>query len=245
MNDIEFKNTVLKPSGELVPYIKDKKAEGVIPTSFAEYTNELNSYLDDLNNNIIPINNKSGIQYKVSKIDENGIWTIHTPKQTLEDGTVVEAGEQVVQFDARPGKWRGTVEDIPSESYLNSIPGLRATHTAYGLFPESSNLKGISGTGFYKSINEYLKKYDLGRLRDGDSGQTITRINRQTGKKITGSFDIWEEYVKKNKAIGFYTNYGQQVTAMLRTVFPFLTSEYLLQELENTDKEKTTQKFKQ
>ena len=249
MSETEFENTALKPTGEIVPYQAGKKAEGVIDVTNKEYIDEFNNYLDDLNENIIndPEKglNKSGIKYIVKGINERGRISIHTPKQTLPNGTVIEAGDRTVIMPIRKaGFWKGEIEDIASHEYINSIPGLTAYNTSGGIFPESSDLIGTPGTGFYKSLNKYLKKYDLGRVSDGASGQTKTRIDPLTGKIQTGSYEVWEGNIKKNKAVGFYSN-PRQVTGIFRSLFPYLGAGYLGYEgLKQQSHRDTTKQYK-
>jgi len=250
MSETEFENTVLKPNGEVVSYQPNKKAEGVISASNKEYADEFNRYLDDLNDNIIngPEGlNKSGIEYRITGIDENGIVTIYTPKQTLADGTVVEAGEQVARMPIRKaGFWRGEIEDIASHDYINSIPGLSAFDTSRGVFPTMSKLKGTPGTHLYESLNKYLKKYDLGRISDGASGQSRTVTNPLTGKTQTGSYEVWEGNIKKDKAVGFYSD-PRQVTGIFRTLLPYIGTGYLgyegLKRIEPTQQNNNTYKY--
>ena len=231
MSETEFENTVLKPNGEVVPYQAGKKAEGVIDATHKEYIDVFNSYLDDLNENIINHPEKglntSGIRYEVKGIDEAGRITVYTPKQTLADGTVIEAGEQTVTMPIRKaGFWRGEIEDVASHDYINSVPGLTAYNTSGGIFPKASNLKGTPGTRFYESLNKYMKKYDLGRISDGASGQSRTKIHPITGKTQTGSYEVWEGNIKKGKAIGFYSS-PRQVSGIYRSLFPYVGAGYL------------------
>jgi hypothetical protein len=223
MTEEEFQETVLKPTGEVVPYAVGKKAKDVISMTDIEYSNELNKVLDNLNN-IIPKHNKSGIKYKVQNIDEHGVMTIYTPEQILPNGSKIEEGTQQIQFKLKPGRWQGVVEDISSMEYHNSIPGLIAQNTSSGIFPDASRLRGTPGTGFYTSVNEWLKTNNLGRLADGASGQTRSMFDAAGKELKRGSFEVWDGYVKKNKAFGFYNDKGNQVSAIMRTLFPTATA---------------------
>lgn len=310
MSESEFENTVLKPSGEIVPYQQGKVAEGVEDMSREDYIKAFNEHLDDLNNTFInhPETgfNKSGIRYEIKGIDNDGNLVTYTPKQTVrpkltskqkaniewfdrdpkdflinkiglkQEGTkwriphegpdfpidedegvfnsleeaitavgkeinelampkVVE-GHQLLGFKIRkPGRWYGTVEDIPSLEYQNSIPGLRAYNTTSGIFPSDSGLKGTPGTGLYDAINGYMKKYGLGRVSDGASGQSRSVFDPVTGEELSrGSFEVWEGNVNKNKAFGFYSN-PQQISAMLKVMLPLGTGYLGYKGLEGTD----------
>lgn len=242
MSDDEFQNTVLKPTGEIAPYQAGKTAEGVVDASKSEYVDEFNKNLDDLNENIIngPEGlNESGVKYEIKGLTEGGTLTVYTPKQTLADGRVIEEGTQELYMPIRKaGFWRGEVEDVASHDYINSIPGLKAYNTSGGIFADMS-LKGIPKTRFYESLNTYMKKYDLGRLSDGASGQSRTRIHPLTGETQTGSFEVWENIIKKNKAVGFYSDPRRQVTGIFRSLLPYAGTGYLGYEgLKNKTKSK-------
>lgn len=232
MSEEDFANTVLKPNGEVVTYQRGKKAEGVIPMEAKEYAEEWNTRLEQVNK-IINDNNNSGIRYEVSKVHPDGLIDIYTPKQTLADGTVVEEGFNTVRFNMNPGRWSGKVEDIPSLDYIQSIPGLSAFDTSQGLFPRGSGLIGTPGTGFYKSLRSFMKKYDLGTLKDGNSGQTRTKINPNTGKPITGSFEVHENAIRKGKAYGFYSNMNNQINAIYKRKGGFINAELTAKEIDN------------
>jgi hypothetical protein len=309
MSESEFENTVLKPSGEIVPYQQGKVAEGVEDMLRGDYIKAFNEHVDDLNNTFInhPETgfNKSGIRYEIKGMDDDGSLVAYTPKQTVrpkltskqkaniewfdrdpkdflinkiglkQEGTkwriphegpdfpidedegifnsleeaitavgkeineltmpkVVE-GNQLLGFKIRkPGRWYGTVEDIPSLEYQNSIPGLRAFNTASGIFPSDSGLRGTPGTGLYDAINAYMKKYGLGRVSDGASGQSRSVFDSVTGEELSrGSFEVWEGNVNKNKAFGFYSN-PQQISAMLKVMLPLGTGYLGYKGLEGT-----------
>ena len=60
----------------------------------------------------------------------------------------------------------------------------------------------------YESINEYLKKLDLGRVKPGFNSQT------------NSSLGLWEDSVKKGKAFGFYKNPGL-VVGSFKSLAPY------------------------
>ena len=90
-----------------------------------------------------------------------------------------------------PGQWRGTVEDVANADYYRRIPGLNMQASSEGVFADRVARRG---SGAYESINEYLKRLDLGRVKPGFNSQTDY------------SRGLWENAVKKGKAFGYYNN---------------------------------------
>ena len=88
MTDDEFRNTVVKPNGDVVPYYEGSLenyfsgSENVIAISPTEYTERFNTNIHILND-IINNKNKTGIQYRVKGLDENGNLVFETPEQTI------------------------------------------------------------------------------------------------------------------------------------------------------------------
>jgi hypothetical protein len=106
-----------------------------------------------------------------------------------------------------PGQWRGTVEDIANANYYKRIPGLSITGSSDGVF---SDFVPRRGSGAYKSINEYLKTLDLGRVKPGFNSQT----NYSRG--------LWEDAVKKGNAFGYYNNSLGNVYGSMKSVLPYV-----------------------
>ncbi len=219
MSETEFENTVLKPNGEIVPYYQGSLdpqfvgSQTITPLSRKEYVDQFNSKLDLLNN-IIAQRNKSGINYKVKGLDENGALTFYTPpgqkgknpliKRGLKDVNIPE-GESIWDVRLNPGQWKGNVEDIANKEYFRSIPGLEMSNTMGGVFPDRIPRKG---TGTYDSINDYLKQMNLGRVKPGFNSQTEY------------SRGLWENAVNKGKAVGYYNNPGT-VYGTMKSIFPY------------------------
>lgn len=199
MSESEFENTVLKPTGEIVPYEQSfgrsefANSQNVASLSTKEYVDEFNSKLDLLND-IIARNNKSGVEFEVKGLDEYGRLTFTSPFGETSWGTRIT-----------PGQWRGNVEDIVNRDYFRSIPGLEMGNTTSGVFADNIVRRG---TGAYESINEYLKRLDLGRVKPGFNSQT---------KYSRG---LWENAIKKGKAVGFYGN-PSTVYGTMKTVLPY------------------------
>jgi hypothetical protein len=93
MSESEFEQTVLKPTGEVVPYepavnlglgfntnTRNLNLSDVIPMDNSEYVDIFNSRLDRLNE-IISRNNKSGLDYSVKGLSPSGALTFNTPAQ--------------------------------------------------------------------------------------------------------------------------------------------------------------------
>jgi len=93
MSESEFEQTVLKPTGEVVPYepainlglgfntnTRNLNLSNTIPMDNSEYVDIFNSRLDRLNE-IISRNNKSGLDYSVKGLSPSGALTFNTPAQ--------------------------------------------------------------------------------------------------------------------------------------------------------------------
>lgn len=128
-----------------------------------------------------------------------------------EKGINIPEGESTWGVRLNPGQWRGNVEDIANTEYLRSIPGLEMTDTRLGVFADNVPRKG---TGAYESINEYLKKLDLGRVKPG--------FNQQT----EFSKGAWENFIKSGRGVGFYAN-PRTVYGTMKTIFPYAGAGYL------------------
>ena len=98
MSELEFQETVIKPTGEVVPYkqgpqvtqmgynsdIRGMQLKNAVPMTPLEYSNAFNEKIDLLND-IIVQKNKSGVQYKVKGLDPTGNLMFETPEQFILD----------------------------------------------------------------------------------------------------------------------------------------------------------------
>lgn len=220
MSEKEFQESIFKPTGEVSPYyqgsIQDQFTgnNAIYGMTDDDYVNAFNERLDLLND-IISQNNKSGIDYSVKGLDNSGRLTFHTPGgqrvRNTENRSIrdflntdireipsffrneieVPKGDSYWNVNIKPGQWRGEVKDIPSADYFKSIPGLEMSNTTRGVFSDAVPRRG---TGTYESINEYLKRLDLGRVKPGFNSQTES------------SRGLWENAVQKDKAFGYYAH---------------------------------------
>jgi len=179
ISDAEFKMTYLTPKGELIKRSPNKLPDfDIIPRR--EYEDIFNSRLDLLND-IIEKNRKSSSKpYEITG---------------LRDGNLnfkSEFGNSDWKVDITPGLFRGQVEDIPNAKYISDFPGLSMYNTLKGVYGKSAG--PIKGSRAYESINEYLKKLDLGRVKSGFSGQTPS------------SRGLWESVPRKSQGFGIYLN---------------------------------------
>lgn len=207
LTEDEFRNTALKPNGEIVEYTPGTNIEKMtydtgqrrtvltdrIPMTEEEYTGAFNENIDLLNQ-IIADRNKTGIQYRVKELDKNGRLIFVTPPgQTYTDdlGNIVSVpeGQTTWSVNINPGQWRGDVEDIINTEYFKSIPGLEMSNTSSGVFADNIARRG---SGTYEALNEYLKRLDLGRVKPGFNSQTDY------------SRGAWENFVNSGRAFGFY-----------------------------------------
>ena len=265
MSDEDFAKTVTKPSGQTVAYVDGPSISqmtyntdhgrmihsGATPMSSEEYAKIFNDNIDRLNE-IIRLNNKSGVEYRVEQLYPNGQLKFVTPEQTLrvpntnrnafkiEDvsnqfgepaysvkypdpqdpqtltydifktkeeaqaftdklnanqpefvDVKIDAGSTQWDTPINAGRWEGEVEDIANKEYFKSIPGLNMSVTSNTVFADRM---ARPGTGTYKSINEFLKELNLGRVKPGFNSQTKS------------SFSAWDKAAKKGEAVGYYAD---------------------------------------
>jgi hypothetical protein len=264
MSDDDFAKTVTKPSGQTVAYVDGPSISqmtyntdhgrmihsGATPMSSEEYAKIFNDNVDRLNE-IIKLNNKSGVEYRVEQLYPNGQLKFVTPEQTLRvpnKGSVrakvtdissdpsapypyqveystgpehmdveffdtqaeaekfmsdlkanepefvdvkIDAGSTQWDTPINAGRWEGEVEDIANKEYFKSIPGLNMSVTSNTVFADRM---ARPGTGTYKSINEFLKELNLGRVKPGFNSQTKS------------SFSAWDKAAKKGEAVGYYAD---------------------------------------
>jgi hypothetical protein len=227
LSEDEFRNTVLKPNGEVVEYKPGTEIDEMTydssnrrmilkdqsPMSNEDYVKTFNENLDALND-IIAKNNKSGVNYKVKELTPEGRLIFSTPagqkgknpliNQGSEDVNIPE-GESSWIVGINPGQWKGNVEDIANTEYFRSIPGLEMSNTTQGVF---SDRIARRGSGAYDSLNEYLKTLGLGRVKPGFNSQTAY------------SRGAWENFINSGKAFGFY-GAPNTVYGTMRTVAPY------------------------
>ena len=190
--------SMLDPIAPIVDYLAGKGEEdssmAILPTpimnvkkgiqslSREEYINKFNSKLDDLNN-IIAKNNKSK-PYKVVEMEDFPGWGENNVKIKFDTGNT--AYTRVV-----PGKYSGDVSNITTQEELdflqNSFPGISMDDIGSGVHGVDEYNKG---TGLYKSLNEYLKNNELGRIKSGMGSQT------------EASAGLWEKYINDERATG-------------------------------------------
>ena len=200
LTDSELRLTVLKPDGDVVRYHSDPVdltkggTNQMDPISEQQFVDEFNANLDYLNDVIIPKHNKTGVEYRVKKLEyeggsNRGKLLFHTPSME----TPNSAGTVSWGVDISPGNFRGEVEDIASTQYMTSMPGLGMRNTSSSVFSDRTARRG---SGAYDSLNEYLKTFDLGRVKAGFNTQT------------NSSLGLWDQAVKRGKAYGFYDREG-------------------------------------
>ena len=226
MSDEEFKKTVLKPTGEVVSYkpgpeinqmgynmtLKDMQLKNAIHMSHEDYVKIFNSRLDLLNE-IIARNNKTGINYYVQELTPHGQLIFSNPAQVLPGVNPnmpnhyktlyghLPSGTSTWDVSINPGEWVGDVEDIANTEYFKSIPGIGIHNSASSVFADKVARRG---TGTYESLNEYLKKLDLGRVKSG--------FNSQTDQ----SKGLWENAIHKGNAFGFYNDKSGVIHGAMR-----------------------------
>jgi hypothetical protein len=127
------------------------------------------------------------------------------PEYLLQDVNI-PAGKKAWGVNINPGEWEGNVEDITNKSYLRRIPGLEMNNASAGIFPDGVVRRG---TKAYDSINEYLKLFNLGRVKPGFNSQTEY------------SKGLWENAIKSGKAVGYF-NDPSTVYGSMKTIAPII-----------------------
>ena len=115
-------------------------------------------------------------------------------------------GESTWDVDINPGLWEGQVQDIANVDYYKSIPGLDMENTMSRVFADRLSRKG---TGAYESINEFLKRLNLGRVKPGFNSQTDF------------SRGAWENFINSGRGVGFYGN-PSTVYGSLKSALPYV-----------------------
>lgn len=198
----EFASTVYKPSGEVAPYqhMYDP-LPGVYGMSPSQYADRFNQNLDLLND-IISKQNKTGVDYRVTGLDENGMLTFHTPKQIKrwqDDPFNIQFLEGLEKLKNDPVELQKrlqangqTLEDF--DRILNSfketdeiIPeGNRtwATRIIPGEF--RGEIQDIPNAEYYKSI----PGLNMASSSQGVFSDTVTR-------RGSGAYEAINEYLKR------------------------------------------------
>lgn len=113
---------------------------------------------------------------------------LHANNPTYTD-LKIKPGSVQWETSINPAKWEGQVEDIANKEYFKSIPGLNMSISSNSPFADRVRREG---SGAYKSINQFLKELNLGRVKPGFNSQT------------SSSFGVWDSYAKKGDAFGYY-----------------------------------------
>ncbi len=192
MSAKEYFNTYTTPKGEILPFMdfqdiinnKILDEDKIVDTSRDEYVNRFNNNIDDLNEFIIE-ENKTGkysdhVDYFATGLERDGILRFDGPTGRSKYGLGITEG---LFFD--------DIKNVGSPSYIRSVPGLKTTSTTNSVFGDGIPRRG---SGSYRAINRFLKKHDMGRVKDGDSG------------KSSYSKPLWENSIKKDEAYGFVVN---------------------------------------
>jgi hypothetical protein len=216
MSDEDFQNTVVKPDGTIVPYrdappsleynfdADQLMVKGSTPLTLDDYITQFNAGIPRLEE-IIAANNKTGIPIKVNPLtaitsfgDLGALGKLSFSTPTLSNI------RPNWTLGINPGKFVGEVEDFASTSYYKSLPGLSMMNTSAPVF---SDFVPRRGSGVYKSINDYLKELELGRVKAGFNSQSEY------------SSGLWQDAATKGKAHGFFGKPGVVYGAM-KTVAP-------------------------
>lgn len=219
LNEEEFFWTVTKPGGKFDRYKREGidleyinkmyKLRDANPISRDNYIEEFNKTVERLNE-IISKNNKSGTEYISTglTINEKGYPSLNFNS---------EYGPSNFRVHINPAKWDGKVEDISSKQYLELIPGISMVNTHKTVFGD-----GIPriNSGTYKSINEYLKEFNLGRVKSA--------VHLDNPQQSFDSRTLWEKAIIADKAVGFYAD-PYSIRGVMKSIIPAISTYGLTQ----------------
>jgi hypothetical protein len=209
---IDYKVKELTPDGRLIFSTPEQKIPIKLSTKQKTDIEFFNKNPEEFLKNRTGLK-KEGTKWKMS--DEVGGYVFNSIEEAIDfvkkemkafTEPKIISGESVWGIKINPGQWKGAVEDITNTEYLRSIPGLEMSNTTSGVFADHVARRG---TGAYESINEYLKKLDLGRVKPGFNSQT---------KFSKGA---WENFIKSGKGVGFY-NDPNTVYGTMKSLFPYI-----------------------
>ena len=231
ISDKEFEKTALTPDRKIVQYIDDDVAQDELmynstlfkgnpkmeQVSTNEYISLFNSPKNiERLNKLIKKNNKTGVEYEVlglKKIEEfpnaikNGFvdLLIKTPRQMVE-GKIIPKGEKRWTVRVAPGKYYGEAKNVVNEKYMSDFPGLSITNSQPGIFSDNVLREG---SGLYKSLNDFLKETNLGRVKSGRNS-------------LTEHADaLWNKAISRGDAFGYYGD-PNTLYAIMRSSSPYV-----------------------
>ena len=213
VSGLEYRVTGLNPRGdELTFYTPRQKATFPLNDFQSQrldlFNSNPNRYLDELieegsvqrMKSLFP-NDPDLFNYTVNDLTTSGLTkdelmkTVGDRYNRIVGKTNIIEGPSEWGVTTRPGLYRGDIPDIPNKAYLRSIPGMQMSNSAAGVFPKESIRIGeefVRGTRSYQSLNDYLKRLDLGRVSSG--------MNTQSPE----AFGFWKSALEKGKATGFH-----------------------------------------
>jgi hypothetical protein len=226
MTEEEFQHTVLKPTGEIVPYHQESLMpqftgkNNILPITEKEYVEQFNSNLDLLND-IVSKRNKSGVEYKITGLTEDGRLMFETPKQTVAkklsekqqkhwDAYTKDADkyatERLKLREGKDGKWKFETDETDLPESFNSredaMKFLKEEITS-ALGPRE-----ISGTnswgvgvkpGQWRGEVEDIANTDYFRSLPGlEMRNTTSSVFSDSTPRIgTGAYEYINDYLKK------------------------------------------------
>jgi len=234
MSDKDFQETAMTADRKIVEYVDDNVANDYLKYGSSLFkrtpkmeTMPIEGYIDEFNspkniqrlNEIVGKNNKTGVKYEIlglSKDDDllaTGLplppsfkeLLIKTPRQEI-GGKVIP--ESVKRFTVRiaPGKYYGDVKDVVNANYMTDFPGLSMVNSSPGIFSDNVVREG---SGLYKSLNQFLKESNLGRVKSGRNS-------------LSPSADaLWNKAISRGDAFGYYGD-PNSIFAIMRSSNPYI-----------------------
>ena len=158
MSDSEFEQTVLKPTGEVVPYepainlgldfntnTRNLNLSDAIPMDDSEYRDIFNSRLD-MANDIIFKNNKSGYDYELTGLTP-GTLNFNTPKQFVPPNLSEKQIERISTFNKNP------------KEFLVDNAGLKKLDNGLWIFDDSNGIYNSIFTDTYHSKDDAISAF--------------------------------------------------------------------------------------
>ena len=208
MSDAEFADTFITPDGRIVGSYPDAQRTLIDASSMdpEAYVHLLNSRLNDFND-IIRMNNKLHATDPITALGFKR--SVSMPSQTHLTMSIpnnpASALNRTWIMKTVPGQTKSVVQPhIGNFNYYDNFPGLRMSGTSSGTVLQPSG-GPARGTGVYKSLNDYLKTLDAGRVGSGQSG--LSSYSR----------GLWRNAVDRGKASGVILDKSQYPTLFYQT----------------------------
>lgn len=233
MSDKDFEKTAMTTDRKIVEYVDDNVAEDYLnygsslfkrtpkmkQMPIEEYVGEFNSPKNiERLNKIIKKNNKTGVEYEVIGLNDSDELAgglplpegfkellIKTPKQEI-DGKIIPEGIKRWTVRVAPGRYYGDVKNVVNAKYISDFPGLSMVNSGPGIFSDNVVRQN---SGLYKSLNDFLKETNLGRVKSGRNSLSIH------------ADALWNKAISRGDAFGYYGE-PNSIFSIMRSSSPYV-----------------------